>query len=185
MGGLAKAISRRIDEVRENRAKKFYRQILVDDYDRLPKSIRKLASVKHPVTLLAFVSLLKHSYPEVRTEALEQIGYKRKYLNENKELKEKVCARITDLVFSEQHHLREAGVSALGKLDDPAFAVRRIKRLLEVEKVDSVIIRMIDVLAKYKDRSESAKTCLNGMLSNPNYVRYYKEVSAALVRNNY
>jgi|GEM_PF-2357211 len=185
MGEALKAIFHPIRAMREKKAKKLFSRILVDDYDRLPKSMHKLASLDHPITLVAFVNLLNHNYPEVRSEAIEQVGYKKGYLKSSEELRNSIYKKMTKLVFSKDSHTREAAVAALGRLDDPAFAVSRIKRLLEIENVDSVVIKIIDVLARYRDRSEGAKTCLNGMLSNPEYIRYYKEVSAALVKNNY
>ena len=181
MRGVGSFISKPIDSIRKSRVKKAFNDLLSEDIRKTPKAMRIIRKSKHSLSLLASVNLLKHSYPEVRTEAEELIREKKPYMDSDKKLKDKVYDKLAALLVSDDYYIREAAVGALGKIDDPDYAVSCIKRQLKFEKDMSVITRVIDVLGRYAQDSKDAEDLLRKMLKSSKFENYREDVRRALL----
>lgn len=177
MRGLVRNI---VDPIREKRVKKAFNDLLTEDIRKTSKSMRVIRNTRHPLSLVASVNLLRHSYPEVRSEAEELIGYKKSYMDSNGKLKDMVYKKLAKLLVSDEYYIRESAVGALGKIDDPDYAVFCANRQLKFEKDVSVITRVIGVLGKYTEKSKDAENLLRAMLKSPKFENYREEIRMAL-----
>jgi len=181
MRGLMRSI---IDPIREKKIKKAYDNLLNEDIRKVSGSMRTLRKTNHPLSLIACVNLLKNNLPEVRSEAVEIIGFRKDSIKGNNKLRDEVHKRLEKLLSSKKEHVRESAVKTIGKLDDPEFAIPQIKRILESEKSNEVLIKIIDVLGTYKYGNNEARQILANMLSNPDFIRYQTDITNALQRNS-
>jgi len=184
MGRLGKKILHPINSIKESRVKKAFEKVKSEDIAKIPSGMKTLRNTGHYLTLLAYVNLLKHSYPEIRTEAIEQIGFKKHYLNGNEKFRSEIYKRLSAMLSTKNNEfVRQAAVTAMGELDDAEFAVPRIQKLLSHDRDNEVILAAIDVLGKYKNHPH-AKEILGKLLSHPDFVQYSKEITNALQRNS-
>lgn len=180
MGGLAQFMRHPIEEYRKNKIKKAYHQLQLENIRKIPRAMRALRKVKHPLSLVACLKLLEHSFPEVRSEATEIIGMKKGYMDADVELKNRIYKKIAELLVSKDYFIRETAVAVLGKIKDPDYAVFCMARQLRREDDISVIVKIIDVLGRYKNEYKEADNLLRSMLKSPKYETYREEIRKAL-----
>lgn len=177
MGGATNKILHPVKSFRKWKVKVLYHKLMNEDIDKLPNIARKLSRIDHPLTLLACVNLLTHEYPEVRAWAVDQVGCKKKYM-ENSNLKKEVYIKLDELLSSKEHYLREAAVAAIGALGDNKITAGCIRTLLRSENDASVIIKCIDILSECRDTDPNR--VLRWMLKKEKFERYWEDVRMAL-----